>query len=204
MNMLHICILAFKLAGFIACSTNHYQTSHTYGIMHMYKYHYYTQYNFLFPFFNLGTPFFMYQFLSFSQTSTTWTLYRRILRTLSSHTTEPTWAYLNWYNAPTSSNFPCGKTWVRCIHWDGRPYPNPPRVRWHSTFKAETLCYQYQWMASGIRSLRVSNCQKATSLCSWSHGIPASDSGSRQQVPQWLLIGIQLMLLAASHFSVQL
>ena len=29
------------MAGFIACCANH-QTSHTYGIMHLYKYHYYT------------------------------------------------------------------------------------------------------------------------------------------------------------------
>ena len=101
----------------------------------------------------------------------------------SPHTTKPNWEYSNWYSAPTSSNFPCGKIWVRCIHQDGRPYPNLPRVRWHSTFKAETFCHQYQWMASSICSLCLSNCQEATELCSWPHGIPDSDSGSQQRMP---------------------
>ena len=47
----------------------------------------------------------------------------------SPHTTKSNWEYSNWYSAPTRSNFPCRKSWVRCIHCDGRPYPNPPRVR---------------------------------------------------------------------------
>ena len=50
-----------------------------------YIYHYYTQYNFLFPFLNLYTPFaylYMCQFPPFFQIFATWTLNRRIPRTI--------------------------------------------------------------------------------------------------------------------------
>ena len=171
----------------------------------------YTQYNFQLPFLNLGT------LLSHLFICTNFCLYLRSLphgsytrafwghyRSYSPLTTKPNWEYPNWYSASTSSNFPCGKTWVRCIQQDGRSYPNPPRVKWHNTLKAETFHYQYQWMTSSIRSLHFNNCQEATSLCSWPHGILDSDFGSQQWIPQWLLVGVWLMFSTTSHFSVQL
>ena len=81
----------------------------------------------------------------FSQISTTWTLYWGISRThpLIPHTyTLPhqlesiqTGIVLS----PVPTSLVKKKNWVQCIHQDGRPYSNPSRVRWHSTFKAEML-----------------------------------------------------------------
>ena len=105
---------------------------------------------------------------------------------------------------PSSSNFPRGKNRVWCIHQDGRSYSNLSRIRWHSTFKAEMLHYQYHWMASSIRSLRLSNCQDTTSPHFRPHGIPDSDSVNQQRILQWLLVGIWSTFPAASCFSVPL
>ena len=99
--------------------------------------HYYTQYNFQLPFLKLGTPippFYWKHCINFcpSPTSPPHGAYTREFRghyhLYSPQTTKPNWEYPNWYSVPTSSNFYCGKSWVRSIHQDGRPYPNTPRV----------------------------------------------------------------------------
>ena len=131
-----------------------------------------------------------------------WTLYQGISWTLPLILTPQHWTKLRISQlvqcAPASSNCPCGKNWVRCIHRDGRPYPNLCRIRWHSMFKAKMFHYQYQWINSSICCLRLSNCKEATSPCSRPHGIPDSDSGSQWWILQWLLVEVWLMFLATA------
>ena len=177
------CWREFKLGPFqsvdvITCSTNHHQTSHKYGIMciNMQPDQYYIQSTTFKHHSSSLVPlshFFirMYQFLSFSQISTMWTLYQGISWTLPLLLVRTKLRISQLVQCSHQFQLPLWKKWVRCINQDGRLYPHLPRVRWHNTFIAETLHYQYQWMASSICSLHLSNCQEATFLYSQPHGI---------------------------------
>ena len=98
------------------------------------------------------------QFLPFSQIFTMWTFYWRILRTLP-------FVLIPHHQANLSIS-----QLVQHSHQFQLSLNQVHSLRW------ETLISK---LASGTRSLHVSNCQKATLPCSWPYRIPNSDSGSQ-------------------------